>query len=63
MLIETNKRHVPRAGGYKDKWPIWADLVPVQRLGIGQTYRTFIMCPIHEGDRTRLCCPMPVSHA
>ena len=46
MLIETNKRHVPRAGGYKEKCPIWADLVQVQRLGIGQTYGTPVMCPI-----------------
>ena len=46
MLIETNKRHVPRAGGYKEKCPIWADLVPVQRLGIGHTCRKFVMCPI-----------------
>ena len=63
MLIESNKRHKPRAGGYKEKCPIWAKPVPVQRLGIGQTYGTFIMCPIHEGDRTLLRCPMPVSHA
>ena len=47
MLIESNKRHKPRAGGYKEKCPIWADLVPVQRLGIGQTYGTSSMCPIH----------------
>ena len=46
MLIETNKRHVPRAWGYKEKCPIWAEPVPVQRLGIGQTYGTVAMCPI-----------------
>ena len=54
---------MPRAGGYKEKCPIWAKPVPVKRLGIGQTYGTFVMCPIHEGDRTLLRCPIPLSHA
>ena len=62
MLIESNKRHKPRAGGYKEKCPIWAEPVPVQRLGIGHTCRTLVMCPIHQGDRTLLLCPMPLSH-
>ena len=63
MLIESNKRHKPRAGGYKEKCPIWADLVPVQRLGIGQTYGTSGMCPIESMDGTLLGCPIPLSYA